>query len=114
MCVSQELGIACTHFKLKAPMFIAPRDLLASGRTLYKPDGAIWIVSSSVEHDKAPAAGSDGYVRAELKFGGTIIEPMPDSTSRVTYLLASDPKGAAPHRDGLRLQHVSHDSITVL
>ncbi len=94
--IDETLGIACTQFKLKAPMFVSARDLIVSGRTLYKPDGAVWIVSCSVEHDRAPKPGSGGFVRAELKFGGTIIEPLDENSCRVTYTLASDPKGSLP------------------
>ena len=55
--IDESLSIVCTYFKMKAPMFITARDLLAAGRTLYQPDGSIWMVSCSVEHEKGMSRG---------------------------------------------------------
>lgn len=89
----QNLAMFINYFTLKSLFMISARDVLALARTFFNPDGSIDIVTSSVTHDKAPKPDTGGYVRADLKFGGNILTPIDANTTRVTYLLASDPRG---------------------
>jgi len=56
----------------------------------------IWLCARvRVSQQAAPPADSDGYVRVDLRFAGTVIEPVTDQSCRVTYVTASDPRGYA-------------------
>lgn len=48
----QDLGINCTLVTLKSPsMFLTPRNVLGAGRTIYRDDGSMVILSFSVDHE---------------------------------------------------------------
>jgi hypothetical protein len=89
-----ENGVECLHNMWKSPSsLITARDVVSARRVIRKPDGSIWYLACSVDHPQAPPPDTGGYVRANLKFDGTIITPIDADSCRVTYLIDSDLRG---------------------
>ncbi|KNC49443.1 uncharacterized protein AMSG_05449 [Thecamonas trahens ATCC 50062] len=79
-----------THYAFSAPGPVQGRDMVVLAGSTVQADGAIHIVSFSVEHSGAPAGRE--YVRAHLHFAGYVLEPS-DGGTRVTYINCVDLKG---------------------
>lgn len=84
-------GIRIMRFSFNAPLFVSKRDLIVMSRTVREKNGEIWSVSCSVLHGPSlvDCPEVNGYVRAKLMFGGTIIKPITEESCEVTYILAS-------------------------
>jgi len=63
-------------------------------RSLYLPNGHIWVISTSIEHPQTPV--TEKYVRAKLLFAISHFEPLSASSCRVTYSVALNPMGNVP------------------
>ena len=72
----------------------AGRDLSMVHRSLYLPNGHIWVISTSIEHPQTPV--TEKYVRAKLLFAISHFEPLSASSCRVTYSVALNPMGNVP------------------
>ena len=72
----------------------APRDFCNLTHWEARPDGNIILIAKSVEHPKCPEAKP--YVRATLHIGGWVLEPAPNNSTKVTYLMQTDINGSVP------------------
>lgn len=83
------------HFKFKSgTMMVSNRDFVMARSVRTNDDGTIVANHVSIEH---PDVGENkGFVRGEIDVSGYFIEPLSDSSCRVTYVVQLDPKGWVP------------------
>ncbi len=100
--LTQSLTHSLTQsLNLSSSLFVPPRPPRPLSPPHRSPDGSILVISTSIEHPAAIKADTGGFVRATLKFGCTVLSPLDAHSCRVTYLLASDPRGIV-RRSGVR------------
>lgn len=75
-------------------LFLFVAVIFASARLVRRSDGALWLVSTSVDHPDCPPVR--GRVRAEVRCAAALIQPLSApkaDTCQVTWLMGMDYKG---------------------
>lgn len=79
---------------LKAPWPVSARDYVLLVRSTKLSDGSIFVYSRSLDENLVPEEKQ--FVRANMIYSALHIQPLTSSSCRVTYSLASDPRGSLP------------------
>lgn len=77
------------YLKFKGKFLIAPRDFVNFSYIKYDDQNSI-IMHTSTKHEKLPEI--KGNVRAELIFGGYLIDRVEDNLTKVTFVSCADLK----------------------
>ena len=91
--VSETADERVTYDQITPPL-VSNRDYVVRVKRATDDKGVCrTLFGAATDVDKPSPAG---WVRIKKLYGSTVVEPLPDGKSRVTYTVFSDPGGAIP------------------